>query len=206
MSTHPHLALVLQKNKGENCAKRIRIDDTAQFEILALYYSGELGYKRHEALVMVKACHAAREMATLAMVGGLGTLRLAAQKCDEIILPDKMKTLDMIGLNCICAAETWRQGVSSSGASSSLRSAMDGDLEDYSPEIRGGTWMEGHCKGKVFMFMDILMWDLNDTLYIMSRNQRAEVADLLWTAGQWGMYCIEYRSTLGGGLRDRSSL
>ena len=92
-------------------AKRIRIDDSAQFEILSLYYSGKLGFKRPESSVMVKVCHASREIAALGMVAGLATPRLAAEKCGNIVLPDTMRDRDPVGLSCIYASETWRQGV-----------------------------------------------------------------------------------------------
>jgi len=180
----------------------------AQYRILLKYLEGELRPSDTLHHIPSMASKPARESATIGFVASLASPKVAADVFSS--LPDYGKALVNFPecMGAYVASEPWRYGVSSSKASEALRDVISNGYT-FSPEsflIDGKTFQSAApgVAGVIYMDISAMRFPNDETVYVMDRDERGQLSELLYSYGMFAMYGMVWRSASGGpdGIRE----
>jgi hypothetical protein len=175
---------------------------TAQFHILYAFLSQRIKTRSEKVDYWKLADSDLRTLGTIGMVGSLASPGPAVDACQNFrwyryLLKNKPHIARLLAVS-----EVLRMGVSSREVSDATRNFINGipyfgDKEDLF-KVTNRRFVNLMPDEQAWCFMDIMAWKRGNQLFLLDREQRAEVGELLYGIANLAFYALNYRMNTEG--------
>jgi hypothetical protein len=183
-------------------AKKIVFGFEAQVLILLKYLEGTIKVESHLHHIPSSMSAPAKEAAAVGLTGSLASPKATAKLLNQLPTYDHAMDLFPEAMSAMAASEPWRYGVSSAKASDAMREVFTQGFTtvENAFNVEGGTFAAAAIGAETIVFLDLSVTKFlnDDVVYVMDRDERGHLAEVLYSCGMFAMYGMNWRAASGG--------